>query len=235
AAGCGARVGSATCRPIDAPRREVNRPRGREDLLGAIDQKKAERGKALFNTLCIGCHGPHVASPAIQRRDAPLRKPDEPMWLIRTKELTDVGTDPMAAQNFVNNTVDLRRTGLELPFVRQLLERQLDEQQRRWAAIVPELCQEIARLKAAKAPAETIAGLEPELQVPTGESIARKLDGLDLAKVPAGQALNIIGLVIRDRYYSEHRFTPEQRACYEGFGMLDLPQIVAATNRRRPT
>jgi len=210
---------------IESALQELKPPSWPEDLLGTIDQKKANHGKDLFNTLCIGCHGPHVAVAAIQHRDAPLRKPDEPMWLIKTKDLTDVGTDPTAAQNFVNNTVDLRRTGLELPFVRQLLKAQLDEQKKRWIAILPELRQEIARQKAANAPDETIKELEAELQAPTDESIAEKLDAIDLAKLPVGKALNILGLIIRDRYYTEHHFTPEQRACYEGFGMLDLPQL----------
>jgi mono/diheme cytochrome c family protein len=222
---------------IENSLQELKPPSWPEDVLGRIDRAKAERGRQLFNSHCIGCHGPHVAPAAIQHRDAPGRAPDEPLWMIRTKDLTDIGTDPHTAENFVRNRIDLRRSGLELTAVRNLLKQQLDERKRRAEAAIPELRQEIARQKAARAAQATIDELEGALtdavaNLPTDESIARQLDALDLASVPIGAGLNILGLIIRDRYYTEHRFTAAQRACYEGFGMLDIPQIVAGYKPR---
>jgi hypothetical protein len=222
---------------IENTLQELKPPAWPEDVLGPIDRAKAERGRQLFNTHCIGCHGPHVAPAAIQHRDAPGRSADEPLWTIRTKALTDIGTDPHTAENFARNRIDLRNSGLELTSVRSLLKQQLDEAKRRAEAAIPELRQEIARQKAARAAPASLAALEDALadavaNLPTDESIARRLDELDLAAVQIGQGLNILGLVIRDRYYAENRFTPAQRACSEGFGTLDIPQVVAGYKPR---
>jgi mono/diheme cytochrome c family protein len=205
-------------------------PRWPEDLLGPIDQAKAARGKALFEQHCIGCHGPHVAADALTASVSPLRRPGEPLWVIRWKDVQDVGTDPNAAMNFVNNRVDMSRTGLELDEVRQLLRKELEMEKARQANLVPALQQELARRKAAGADAATVSEIEEEIEYAhnylTEEKIARSLDALDLRAVPVGQGLNIFGLIVRDRYYKDNRFSSDARACYEGFGMLDLPQIV---------
>ena len=42
----------------------------------------------------------------------------------------------------------------------------------------------------------------------------------------SGVGLNILGLIIRDRFYTERAFSTELRDCYEGFGMLDIPQVL---------
>ncbi len=41
-------------------------------------------------------------------------------------------------------------------------------------------------------------------------------------------ALSYLGMMIREKAYADHRYTPEQQAERDGFGMLDLPQVVAA-------
>jgi mono/diheme cytochrome c family protein len=215
---------------IEGLLQQLTPPAWPEGLLGSIDRVKAQRGRALFQRHCRGCHGPHVAPAAIQHRDAPLRRPDEPLWTIGVKQLTDIGTDPNAALNFVQNRVDMTRTGLDPGYVRGLLERELDEAKARAEKAIGELVQEIARQRASRASSDAIKELEETLAeakayLPTDESIARILDAIDLKSMPIGRGLNILGLVIRERYYTEHRFTPDQRACYEGFGMLDLPQI----------
>jgi hypothetical protein len=44
--------------------------------------------------------------------------------------------------------------------------------------------------------------------------------------VNTGRALNIVGLIIREKEYRERGFSDDMIACYEGFGMLDTPQIL---------
>ena len=222
---------------IESALQQLKPPAWPEDVLGTIDVARAERGRALFARHCVGCHGPHVAPAAIRHRDAPGRGDDEPLWIIRTKDVTDIGTDPNAALNFDRNRVDLTRTGLDLKDVRALLKAQLDQQHTRWSTANDELARDIARQKASRAPAADIAALQDALdaaqaQQPTDDSIAHSLDTIDLRSVPPGVGLNILGLVIRTRYYDEHRFTDAQRACYEGFGMLDVPQVVTGYKPR---
>ena len=122
-----------------------------EDLLGNVDQAKAEKGRVLFQQHCVGCHGPHVAAEALKHAVSPGRTADEPLWVIRMKDVQDVGTDPRAAVNFAQNKVDLTRTGLLPSEVRALLKRQLDQQQARHKDLLPALEQEFARRKAAGA------------------------------------------------------------------------------------
>ena len=50
--------------------------------------------------------------------------------------------------------------------------------------------------------------------------------------VPLGLALNFLGLIARERYYDERGYSPEERACLDGFGSLDLPEIVPAYKAR---
>jgi mono/diheme cytochrome c family protein len=211
-------------------------PHWPEDLLGPIDQAKAARGKQLYAQHCVSCHGPHVAADALRQRIAPLRLATDPLWIIRWKDVQDIGTDPATAMNFVNNTYDLSPTGLELEEVRALLKKELDAQKTRMADLAPALQKELARRKAEGADAATIAEIETQLneaQYPlTDAAIAQKLDELDLKKVSSGLGLNILGLIIRDRYYKERRFSDEARGCFEGFGMLDLPQVVPGYKAR---
>ena len=44
--------------------------------------------------------------------------------------------------------------------------------------------------------------------------------------------LNIFGLIIRDRYYQDRHYSDQARGCFEGFGMLDLPQVVPGYKAR---
>ena len=40
------------------------------------------------------CHGPYIAPPAIKARNAPLKRPSEPEWIVKTLCIDDIGTDP---------------------------------------------------------------------------------------------------------------------------------------------
>ena len=57
------------------------------------------------------------------------------MWVIRYKPIQVVGTDPTAANNFVNNTVDLTRTGITFDEVKQLLKAEYETQKARDAVL----------------------------------------------------------------------------------------------------
>jgi mono/diheme cytochrome c family protein len=221
---------------IETTLQTLTPPRWPEDVFGRIDQARAARGRELYAQLCVGCHGPHVAPEALKQRVAPLRLATDPLWIIRWKDVKDVGTDPATAMNFVDNTFDLTATGLALEDVRGLIKKELDAQKARMADLLPALQTELAQRKATGADAATIAELETQIadaQYPlTDAAIAQRLDALDLKKVSSGVGLNILGLIIRDRYYQDRHYSDEVRGCFEGFGMLDLPQVVPGYKAR---
>jgi RoxA-like, cytochrome c-like len=53
-----------------------------------------------------------------------------------------------------------------------------------------------------------------------------------MSAVPLGLALNVLGLIARERDYDERGYTAERRECLDGFGSLDLPEIVPAYKSR---
>jgi hypothetical protein len=214
---------------IETTIQKLSPPTWPEDLLGKINQASADRGKTLFEQHCIRCHGPSVASDALKQNVSPGRLPDDPMWVIRYKPIQVVGTDPAAASNFVNNTVDLTRTGITFEEVKQLLKAEYETEKARDAVLVPALQQEIARRKSAGADAATLSEFQQELEDAspvTDEYIEQKLDGIDLRAVDEGEALNMLGLIIRNRYYTDNHMSKALQGCYAGFDTLDLPQVV---------
>ena len=62
--------------------------------------------------------------------------------------------------------------------------------------------------------------------------IDRSLANLDLAKVSEGAGLNILGMMIKRKYFADRRTPYAQQQCIEGFGILDLPQQVAGYKPR---
>ncbi len=216
---------------IESTLQRLQPPRWPEDLLGPIDQASAARGKVLFQTLCVKCHGPHVASQALKAYTSPGRLANDPMWEIWPVPVRAVGTDPTAANNFTRYRVDLSPTGLTLDEVKPLLKKQYLVQQARYAALIPALQQEIAQAKKAGASPATLGGLARELRQMQAEpvndaSIAQKLNSLDLRSMNSGEALSILGLLVRDRYYTGNRFSQQAQACFAGFDTLDIPQVV---------
>src|SRR6185503_9401863 len=83
-----------------------------EQILGAVDREKAARGELLFKERCQECHGPHVAEPARQQTSAPLKRIPGTEWRIEVIPLEHIGTDPTAAQRFIERRYDLSSTGL---------------------------------------------------------------------------------------------------------------------------
>ncbi|MDC0664116.1 di-heme-cytochrome C peroxidase [Marinobacter sp. SS21] len=58
------------------------------------------------------------------------------------------------------------------------------------------------------------------------DAAAITLDGLDVTRLTEGAALNLVGILVKNRYYQDHNLGYEQQQCLEGFGTLDLPQQI---------
>ena len=212
------------------------------EYLGAVDARKAERGKALFNEHCVGCHGPFVASAAAKARTAPLKGDSSPVWMIKTVCLDDIGTDPNTAMNFYNATVDITRTGLTAGTLREVARKSWDADKEREAAY---LRGEIARLKMDRGPgarltstviasenhAERVKALEARLAGLDARN-SGELSKIDPKKLSVGAALSYLGTMIREKAYGDLQFTKEERDQHDGFGALDLPQVIRAYKPR---
>jgi mono/diheme cytochrome c family protein len=216
---------------IESTLQTLKPPPWPEALLGKIDHESADRGKDLFEAHCVGCHGPHVAADALTHAVGPGRGPADPLWVIRVKALADVGTDPAAATDLVGIRVDLTRSGLETAEVKRLLLRELETKKARAIGLVPALEAELKRKKQAGAPQATLDEIETEVK----EASARygnadeqivSLDKLDLRSVSIGEGLTILGMTVRERYYADNHFSEAAKACFDGFGTLDLPQAI---------
>jgi hypothetical protein len=213
---------------IETTLQRLTPPRWPEDLLGPIDRDKAGRGEVLFRQRCSGCHGPHVAPAAIARRDAPGLPAANPLWRIDAKPQQRIGTDPTSALNFATRRVDLTKAGLDAGQVRRMMLAELQEMRKRAQATVDELTSQLASTRAKRQTADA-ARLESLLagahsSTLSDETIARRLDEVDLSSIGAGPALKIIGMMIREKYYLDERISPEQQECFNGFGALDLPR-----------
>lgn len=201
---------------IESDLRSLRPPEWPQDLLGPIDLKKATAGRELFETHCAHCHAPDVAGLPDVRAVAPGKVGADgalPVWKIAAKPLDVVGTDPSVSEGLVGYRLDLRRMGLDPMDVKQLLEEELKKQKARYvqektAAKTPDVQKEMAE-KAAYADRQIAS-----------------LDQLDLRSVSIGEALNIVDMVTRRRYYTDNHFSEAEQACFNGFGMLDLPQVV---------
>jgi hypothetical protein len=142
--------------------------------------------------------------------------------------ITEVGTDPTAAMNFVRRTVDLTKTGLAPEEVLAAARPPLDEARRRLALLEAQVAEAAAKGDPAAAALAAAAKYERD-RVEKTEATIREVK---MSQVPLGLALNFLGLIARERHYDERGYTAEQRACLDGFGSLDLPEIVPAYKSR---
>ena len=97
---------------IETTLQYLEQPQWNEDLLGAIDRDKANQGKELFKQHCVSCHGPHKVEQKVKQAEAPLKGSDDPEWHLKLIDIDQIGTDPTAADNFVDNVYDMSKTGL---------------------------------------------------------------------------------------------------------------------------
>jgi cytochrome c5 len=257
-----------------------------EELLGAVDAAKAERGKALFEKRCVMCHGPHVANEARAQASAPL-KPPGLEWRIEVIPLDHIGTDATAARGFMERRYDLSATGLTDDQLRAALRPLIT---RNLMRDVRFRLKEVVRLRGErnaplgdlpKALADypdpdrdarpvldaaafatidaALAVVAPLPEVPTADSqpadpphcdedchllnllwdvrngpagLDATLAKLDVKRLSEGAALNLVGILIKDRFYADYGIDYATQQCLEGFGALDLPQEIAGYKPR---
>ncbi|WP_246589868.1 di-heme-cytochrome C peroxidase [Marinobacterium ramblicola] len=58
------------------------------------------------------------------------------------------------------------------------------------------------------------------------QAYTKLLASIDPANISEGLGLNLIGLLLKQRYYEDNNLTEAQQSCLEGFGALDLPQQI---------
>lgn len=272
---------------IETALQQLTPPRWPEAILGSIDQARAESGKQLFERHCRECHGPHVADLAEQQASAPGKTEPGLLWRIEVIPLEHIGTDPAAAQAFVDRRYDLSSTGLtnaELQdALRPLLIRQLArdvrfrlqqlvatrEQHKLPVAELPALLAAWPNPDSAAIPSlpraqfgqlETaILALQPNVPMPPASpaptpswscgddcqttmllwslrygaaQIDKQLAAIDVTQLSEGAALNLVGILIKNRYYADNGIDAATQQCLEGFGTLDLPQAIAGYKPR---
>ena len=259
-----------------------------EDLLGAIDHARADRGEVLFRQHCQECHGPHVAESARQQATAPLKPSNDLSWRIEVIPLEHIGTDPNAAMGFIKRRYDLSATGLSSEdlqrALRPLLTRSLLRDVRfRLREVVrlrgdggappgdlPALLAAYPDPDAAATPVvplESFAAIDaalvallpappsvPDAAAPPADvydcglkchsaillwdvregrnHIDRRLAALDVGKLSEGLALNLVGILVKNRFYADNNIDRVTQQCIEGFGAIDLPQEIAGYKPR---
>lgn len=63
-------------------------------------------------------------------------------------------------------------------------------------------------------------------------AIEQRLSSLDVKNIDEGLALNIVGILIKNRFYADYGIDYPTQQCLEGFGALDLPQVIAGYKPR---
>jgi hypothetical protein len=63
-------------------------------------------------------------------------------------------------------------------------------------------------------------------------NMEKRLGGLEVTKISEGLALNLVGILIKNRYYADYGIDYATQQCLEGFGALDLPQEIAGYKPR---
>ena len=97
---------------IETTLQQLDQPQWNEELLGAIDRGKAAQGENLFMQHCVSCHGPHKVEQKVKHAEAPLKGPRDPEWHVKLIDVDEIGTDPVAADNFVKVTYNLEKSGM---------------------------------------------------------------------------------------------------------------------------
>ena len=264
---------------IESTLQKLTAPKWPEAILGKIDQAKAERGKALFNQHCVGCHGPFVANNMVKAVDAPLKTDKEPLWILKTLNIEEIGTDPNAAYNFINNRCNLSKTGLSNEEIIQTVRPVFIKQLQRLAKVVLQSDalasqlshndissnsfvfntswvqkhpKEVAALSAKFSQWQSqyvaistlldeinqLGDVNVQKDIKTAlvknqlTAIDIALDQLDVKRLTVGEALNITGIIIREKYYKDNNFSIEKQACLDGYAALDLPQQVLSYKAR---
>lgn len=265
---------------IEHALQQLSPPLWPEDLFGPVDPQKVEQGRELFENHCRECHGPHIASAAQQRAEAPGKPGPWAQWRIEVIDAAYIGTDATAARAFIDHRYDLTAAGLSREeiagLLRPLLVRQLARDVRfRLQEVIDgrrDAGGDVGELEALLAaypdpdasaqpslPRGSFAAIELALGSPdpqqapasywncdldcheawlawnvTGAeaAIETRLAALDPASLSEGEGLNLLGLLIKNKYYRDNGIDHAQQQCIEGFGTLDLPQQIAGYKPR---
>lgn len=264
---------------IESSLQALTEPKWPEEVFGEIDQDKATRGKDLFSKHCVGCHGPFVASDMVKAIDSPLKTKQEPLWLVKTLSIEEIGTDPNAAFNFMNNRFDLTKTGLTndeiVNIVRPIFVKQLQRLAKvalksdhlanllskedisaqdftfktQWvennSVTFTKFLNSFSSWQSNYSSIDSLAGdigkignsdIENDIKTTLIQGqlrvIDKALNKLSVNNLTVGEALNITGIIIREKYYQENRFSAAKQACLDGYAALDLPQQLLAYKAR---
>ena len=227
--------------------RKLRPPAWPEQYLGQIDREKAVRGGIHFIRTCQGCHGPHPANERARAIEMPMKGPDDPHWAMKLLSIQEIGTDPNAAVNFVERKFDLSSIGMDITQVRQVVGQELNERMRRTLAfdfpLLHEMCSAAgaAELPSGLTGGEFSGAALPDTNAPGGESsecaawrqqakqlqdeITRELDAINLSSTTNGQALNYVGLLMKQKAYRDAGYSAEQIRELNGFDALDIPRV----------
>lgn len=213
---------------IETVLQKLRPPAWPEQHFGPIDRTLAEEGRQLFLQHCQTCHGPHAADAALTRLQAPMKGPEQPLWVMTLLAADDIGTDPQAALNFFRVRLDLTRTQLTGEEVRERMRPTYEALFTRKVAYLQE------RLGAAGSPSCSALAMRLKqeldaLQAQGARGFANaQLNQIDLRSVAIGQGLNYLVTMIRQEAYDDLGLAPDsaQRAELDGFAQLDTPQVV---------
>jgi hypothetical protein len=233
----GASVMIENLNTIEHTLRRLEPPTWPEDLFGTIDRDLAAQGLELFNQHCVDCHGPFEANAALKARNAPLKGPEDDEWIVKILCTDDVGTDPYAAQNFALTKVDITRTGLTADDLRRVAESNLGP----WLArnriyLQTEIDDLTAQLRTAPAAQrDSLEAKRAEFQARldgVAADSAQRVAGFEPEALPLGLALSFVGTMMRDLAYDKAGYSQARRDSLDGFGIADLPQVVAGYKPR---
>lgn len=216
---------------IETTLRKLTPPAWNEAVMGPVNWEKAAEGKKLFDKHCVDCHGPFIAPPALKALNAPLKSEADPEWLVRTVCVDDIGTDPNTASNFARATVDIRKTGLTRADLQAVARRTLAIWNVREAAYWNARIAALAVGPQSPQVAQEIASLRDQI-ANQGRRTEEALAAIDPAKLSVGAALSYLGTMIRVNAYADARYTPAEQADRDGFGILDMPQVLNAYKPR---
>jgi hypothetical protein len=258
-------------------------PNWPDQILGSVDMKKADVGRKLFDQHCAHCHTPCLETPFQNAITMPQRPAYNPLWRTTLIPIEEVGTDPRTALNFNNYRIDLEKTGITRTEIGNLLGRDLREMEFRkkffqdlredfahWSAENPSnrLNQEAflkkedgtrrenhKRMEEERLKLRT-EGKEPALSNAAEARIQQQLDAISIKQASIGQALNYIGLLLREKYFQKRAapliskpptsigtaldnwyisstdstevqlYDQELEESMNGWGALDLPQVL---------
>lgn len=209
---------------IEQTLRKLRPPVWPEDVLGDIDREKATEGGIAFIRTCQGCHGPHPASAEQRAVEVPMKTADQPHWKLKTLTVEEIGSDPIAAVNFVERKFDLTATGMSIEVVRGLVG---DEIRKRNERVLKFEFPEEYEICGASPDAVTDGQCEQwhKRNNQLSAELEASLDAIDLSSTTNGQGLNYVGLLMKRKLYEKEGFSEQRIKEINGFDALDLPQV----------